>query len=269
MEADILRLILLIAGLALVLGIYLWDRHQRIRRSTEREQRDLWRGARDADDDTLDIDHELRSLDQLMHQDQQGEADGEVGAGNAAAGPRQDDLFGFAPAAEPVAAQRKKRVPATPAYQAPDPDLPVKILQINLVARNGRFEGNDILRAAYDTGLEAGEMQIFHRFPQGKKEGEAPVVFSMASMVEPGFFPLGEMAEYSTPGLTLFAQLPGPVDGLAVFSDILFTAERLSSILGGELQDDTHSHLTKQTVEHLREEILEHRRKIQLLMKRK
>ena len=46
-------------------------------------------------------------------------------------------------------------------------------------------------------------------------------------------------------------------------------AERLASILGGNLQDETHSHLTKQTIEHMREEILEHRRQLQLLQKKK
>ncbi len=260
MEADILRLILLIAGLALVLGIFLWDRHQRGKRRAERERlRDHLGG----DDDTLDIDQELLSLDQLLHEGEQTDAQPAVAGG----APQQDDLFGFS--GNPAAGGERKRRRPAPAYQPPDPGLPVKILQINLVAKGDQFEGNDILRAAYDTGLEAGDMDIFHRYPPGKQAGEAPVVFSMASMVEPGIFPLEDMGEFSTPGLTLFARLPGPMDGLAVFADILFTAERLASILGGELQDETHSHLTKQTVEHLREEILEHRRQLQLLQKKK
>ena len=193
------------------------------------------------------------------------------GCGPAVAGgaPQQDDLFGFGTGNPAARLRNRKRAKPAPAYQPTAPDLPVKIVQINLVAKGDRFEGNDILRAAYDTGLEAGEMQIFHRYPPGKQAGEAPVVFSMASMVEPGIFPLDDMSEFSTPGLTLFARLPGPMDGLAVFADILFTAERLASILGGNLQDETHSHLTKQTIEHMREEILEHRRRLQLLQKKK
>jgi cell division protein ZipA len=268
MEADILRLILLIAGLGLVLGIFLWDRHQRGQRRAEREQRDHWHDQL-GDDDTLDIDQELQSLDQLLHEGEQAGAQ-QVSPAVAGAAPQQDDLFGFSGgAAAGAPANERKRTKPAPAYRPPDPDLPVKIVQINLVAKGHKFEGNDILRAAYDTGLEAGDMNIFHRYPPGKQAGEAPVVFSMASMVEPGIFPLDDMSDFSTPGLTLFARLPGPMDGLAVFADLLFTAERLASILRGELQDDTHSHLTKQTIEHLREEILEHRRQLQLRQKKK
>ncbi|OQX40699.1 MAG: cell division protein ZipA, partial [Candidatus Sedimenticola endophacoides] len=64
--------------------------------------------------------------------------------------------------------------------------------------------------------------------------------------------------------LTLFARLPGPLDGLQVFSDMLMSAERLAAELNGSLQDATHSDLTRQTIEHVREEILEHRRQVHL-----
>ena len=57
------------------------------------------------------------------------------------------------------------------------------------------------------------------------------------------------------------------MDGVAVFADMLSTAERMAAILDGELQDETHSALTKQTIEHMREEILEYRRHMQLLRK--
>ena len=121
MEADILRMILLIAGLAVVLGIYLWDRHQRSQKRAEREH---WRDHLGSDDDTLDIDQELQSLDQMMRS---GEQTGGQQASPAVAGggPQQDDLFGFSGGAagvEPVAG-RKRAKPAA-AYQPPDPDLP-------------------------------------------------------------------------------------------------------------------------------------------------
>jgi cell division protein ZipA len=50
---------------------------------------------------------------------------------------------------------------------------------------------------------------------------------------------------------------------------MLFTAERLAAMLDAELQDETHSALTRQTIEHIREGILEHRRQIQLARKKK
>jgi cell division protein ZipA len=77
------------------------------------------------------------------------------------------------------------------------------------------------------------------------------------------------MEGFSTPGLAFFAQLPGHGDSLAIFSDMLFTAQRLLAILGGELQDETHSALTKQTIEHIRSQIMEHRRLVQLARSRR
>ena len=87
-------------------------------------------------------------------------------------------------------------------------------------------------------------------------------------MVEPGAFPADGMETYSTPGLALFARLPGPKDGLTTFSELLFTAERLATLLEGTLQDETHSDLSKQTIEHMREEIQEYHRQLQLARSR-
>ncbi|MEW8210770.1 MAG: cell division protein ZipA C-terminal FtsZ-binding domain-containing protein, partial [Candidatus Thiodiazotropha taylori] len=102
---------------------------------------------------------------------------------------------------------------------------------------------------------------IYHRLSSDSRQ--APQ-FNLASMVEPGTFPSENVEQFTTPGLTLFTQLPVPGDSMAVFSDLLFTAERLAALLDGELQDDTHSALTKQTIEHLRGQIIEHRRQVQL-----
>jgi len=62
--------------------------------------------------------------------------------------------------------------------------------------------------------------------------------------------------------------LPGVQDGMAIYSDMLFTAERLASILDGKLQDDSHSVLSKQTIEHTREQILNYRSRLQLARKK-
>jgi cell division protein ZipA len=265
MQADILRLILLIVGLAVVLGIYLWDRRKRqnlrmreVREREEHRERPLGVTAGQTpgwseDPDTLDIEHELQELDELLNEERDSRGSREAARAGASNQHHKGDLFGFRASS--------RAMPKEP----PAPNLPSKILQINLVAKGAYFEGNDILRAANETGMEPGEMQIFHRFHQNSKGREA--LFSMASMVEPGIFPLDRMGDFSTPGLTLFAKLPGPMDGVAVFADMLFSAERMAAILDGELQDETHSALTKQTIEHIREEILEHRRHIQLLRK--
>lgn len=285
MNADILRLVLFLAGVGVILGVYFWDRHKKvtarvhaIKRAQHESEPDIYIGDADEAHTEIgasttpwgepdepvstwdesnesvavpttspkpgrdDLDQALDDLDQMMSSDDVGE---------------QLDLeeqaeFSFT--ADEIDSH----------LDAADSDLPLLILQLNIVATNDEgFAGNAILRASKDVDLEYGDLNIFHRFADPTRKGH--VIFSMASMVEPGIFTLKEMSTFSTPGLTLFCQLPGPKDGVAIFSDMLFTAERLAALLQGELQDETHSVLSKQTIEHLRETVLEHARQVQLV----
>jgi hypothetical protein len=138
--------------------------------------------------------------------------------------------------------------------------VPKKIVQINVMRKSGPFSLAEIQRAAKEVDLHYGEMGIYHRETAAKH-----TLFSMASMVEPGTFPQGKKADFATPGLTLFAQIPGPRDGIAVFSDMLMTAERMATMLDAVLYDDTRSKLTRQSIDHTRDSIAEHLRKVAIL----
>jgi cell division protein ZipA len=162
---------------------------------------------------------------------------------DSAAAMEQQDLFGFS-------AQEESPV-----------DVPDLIIQINVKAKKTPFDGPAVEKAMQETGMVLSDMAIYQRLAS---DGRRKVLYNLASMVEPGIFPTKAMAQFSTPGLTLFAQLPGPGDSMMIFSDMLYTAERLAAMLVGDLQDETHSALTKQTIEHLRERIMEHKRQIQL-----
>jgi cell division protein ZipA len=112
---------------------------------------------------------------------------------------------------------------------------------------------------ARDVGLLEGEMQIFHF-----SDAQDRTLFSMANMVNPGSFPLKKMSSFVTPGVTLFSALPGPTDSMVVFGQMLSVAQRLAALFDAELQDDSHSDLTKQTIDHIREEIVEYERRLKL-----
>jgi len=273
MDGNILRSILIVVGGGLILGIYLWERHKRANaqvqafRRTQEQRVEPTLGAGDGEPATPvkedgGLDDALHELEELVNEEQPARA--------AAAQPvkkwerkerthspaetRQQDLFADDSIAD------------TDHDEHSDPAIPVLILQINVVARDNGFEGMDIVRAIQGERMEVGDMNIFHRHDGSQRKG--PVLFSMASMVKPGTFPMESMEDFKTPGLTLFAQLPASRDGLELFSKMLATAEHLASELGGELQDETHSRLAKQTVEHLRSQILEHRRRVQLAKSR-
>lgn len=294
MEADILRLILFLAGLALILGIYLADRYKRekyredasspyqddttpepMKRTTGRRE-PLWRPDAAAppepeeqetreqeiqepesepvmeepeevpeESDELEVaDWDLEQLGELIQQEKSKKRESRREEG-------EQFSFSFlntdAPEKESVAEQKP---------------LPSKLIQLNVVPRKGQFLGQEVLYAVSETGLQFGELNIYHFPDQGTSEKEP--LFSMASMVEPGSFDPDQMDDFSTPGLVLFAMLPGPKDGLTIFSEMLHTAEQLATLLDGELKDESHSDLSKQTIEHMREEIQEFHRKLQL-----
>jgi len=292
MEADILRLILFLIGAALIFGIYLVDRYKKkkptepaqdwmsstqeqpipdhiepswdslyekeadIAPEPDAEQTQPVPENEDEDSsppDTNPVDmeqritSELEQLEEILHEEHGEEHHQELDEVT----PKEQMSISF------LAGEIKKQKPAEQTES-----LPIKILQLAVVPHEGEFYGDDILCVVQEVGMELGEMNIFHHFGGDPEKHQA--VYSMASMVEPGTFPVDNMDGFSTPGLSIFARLPGPKDGLTTFTEMLYAAEQLADLLDGELRDETHSALTKQTISHIREEIQEHHRQLQL-----
>lgn len=130
------------------------------------------------------------------------------------------------------------------------------VIQIAAPA-GGRFQGADLARVFRSEGLEFGAMRIYHR---NVPEARDAALFSVANLVEPGYFDPESMEAFSTPGLVLLQQLPGPRPGPEAFKEMLATAQRLADRLDGELRDERRNPLTRQRMEALRAEVTEHER---------
>lgn len=127
------------------------------------------------------------------------------------------------------------------------------VIVLNVMAKAGRqFAGMDILDALYANDMRHGAMMIFHRYPD---EGGGSPVFSLANTVEPGTFDLNAIEQLQTPGLSLFMQLPAPIDSREAFELMLKTGRNLAEQLGGDLCDERRNVLTLQTIGHLKEQI--------------
>lgn len=271
MQADTLRLILLVLGGALILAIYLWERRRSRRsagqashRTKEAEQAPLpgsgeagreipLRGEMSAEEEFADLPP-LR----VEHPD--------FSPAENKSKPRKG--FGWGRRTEEAPLSRTpSETTQTNEEQYPQAGsgVPHLILMINVAAKQGRFSGEAIAEAAAALSLEPGAMNIFHRYEQPGVPRRA--LYSMASMYEPGTFPFDAMTGFSTGGLSLFAQLPGPRDGQIIYDTMLSAARHLAEKLGGELQDETHSVLSRQTIEHVRSQIAEHRRQVTLATK--
>jgi cell division protein ZipA len=224
MDADTLRIILAVLGVLAVGGLYVWER----RRAGD-EKEGGQEEARVAGDEADDDEREPRL----------GAWEADSATGDAAPGERgQPDLVPEPPPAEPQ----------------PEPPAGPMMLTLHVVARGEPFEGGDIVKIAGHCGLEPGDLNIFHCLLGDEEHRET--LFSMANMVKPGTFPFGAMAEFRSPGLTLFAELDGSVDDPGRMEELLGTAHTLAEELDGELRDAQRGAFTAEDEGRLRERVM-------------
>ena len=130
-----------------------------------------------------------------------------------------------------------------------------KIVTLRLVARNnGAINGEELALNLRGIGMRHGKFGIYHRY-EGADENK--IIFSAASLVEPGTFDLKNIREQEIPGISLFMVLPGPVDGAQAFDLMMTAARALTQSLNAELLDETGSSLSIQRERYLREEIIQ------------
>jgi cell division protein ZipA len=130
-----------------------------------------------------------------------------------------------------------------------------KILALRLAASPHRMEGSRLLEVFGAENLQHGKYGIYHRL-----HDDGVSIFSVASMVEPGTFEPEKMAQTQYSGITMFAQLPGPVPGMHALNELVACARRLHQFLGGTLQDDRGVPLTVHRIERMRQEVREFER---------
>jgi len=132
---------------------------------------------------------------------------------------------------------------------------PQKIVTLRLVARNkGAFRGDDLILSLRGIGMRSGKFGIYHRCDGND---ESRIIFSAASLVEPGSFDLDNIKEQEIPGISLFIVLPGPIDGAEGFDMMIAAARTLAQSLDAELLDESGSTLSVQRERYMREDIIQ------------
>ena len=227
-----LRIILLLLGIVVIAAVYVWTRFKQRARQAPAYRREPLRRAPGDELDAAEVEQELARMGQLLAEDEEGgEGDG-----------------GYE--AEPVS-------------QSPDAVVDTaaeRLVVVSVVAEAGAdFEGEALLKAFHHNKLKFGEHHIYHRMVF--RDNREQTVFSVANLVKPGNFPAQDMGSFTTPGLTLFLQLPGPTEAVEAFDDFVKTAERLAVELGGELRDEQHQLLTHQGLMQVRDSIAKTRRR--------
>jgi len=158
------------------------------------------------------------------------------------------------PAVAPAAAPSPRVPPRSDLGRRPS-QMPVeRIVSLFVMAREGQaFNGADLIVAAEKAGLEYGDMGIYHRLVDGRRE--AGPIFSVANMLKPGSFDLTRLDVLRTPGLSFFMTLPGPITALDAWDTMLPTAQRLAELLDGQVLDEERNALGRQRIAHIRDEL--------------
>lgn len=235
---DALRVSLLLIGVAIIVAIYLWDRWRR--RRTERDG--MFDLPVTLDEDVgMGTDEDWDVIPLLRH---------------AVRGVPVDDthLREFAgisgrEAKAAVAADDALQPLTTAATDDDAPQPAEQLLVLSVIAQEGdMFTGPTLSDLFEQLGLRYGDMQIFHRIDSASGES----VFSVVSIIEPGYFDLETLHELRTPGLALFMRLPGPESGRAAFEDMYATAQAIAAAQEGRIGDQARNLLTDAALAQMR-----------------
>jgi cell division protein ZipA len=242
MDRDTLRLILLVVGVFVIVGVYVWGRYKQklldiLHRKDEMEdlgldQRDKSAAPAPEDDDLFDsLSYKGRKEPSVSEQTFADDFD--------------EEEFEAATNPKPAARATKSEPEPQRAGALGAPFL----IQLSVVAGRGRvFNGEDLRDALLDLDLIHGDMGIFHRHDAQFRH----TLFSCASLVEPGTFPVNDMENFECPGVVFFFQTAGVSDPLSVYDDLVNTCQELAERLGGSIWDERRQPLTAEKVAHMR-----------------
>jgi cell division protein ZipA len=238
MDISTFRWILIIAGIAIVAGIFLFgnpDKKRKPRASRKRvnaQQRERQEPA----------------LDSSQNQDGDGDPDLDARQPELDMGEAGDDGARVEP-------QLEAAIDAKP--KTPPPPPPDKIVTLFLQSRDNHIiSGIELLDASLKSGLVFGSHDIFHR----TNEEDVEPVFSMANLTKPGSFDKNAWNTIEIKGVTMFMTLPGPRSALDAWDSMLATSRRLAELLHADLLDETQSVFTRQRSLQIKEELREYDR---------
>jgi cell division protein ZipA len=169
-------------------------------------------------------------------------------------GARPDDR---STASEPASGAPEDDTESVRDRERPKRRKPEKVIALRLVPKAAEISAEAAVLALREAGLRFGRYGIFHLHGEAEEAS-----FSVASLVEPGAFDLGNLHDSTIPGLSIFMVLPGYGDPVNRFDLMVEAARTLAHVLDAELVDDRGSTWSIQRERYLREELIAYRHQI-------
>ncbi|WP_052729889.1 cell division protein ZipA [Photobacterium halotolerans] len=134
------------------------------------------------------------------------------------------------------------------AEKPPEPDF----LVLNVHARRGEMlMGVKLFQCMERHHLIYGENSVYHRHVD--LAGTEPVIFTVANMVSPGYFPQDQLDEFATPGIAFYLMLPCHGRADENFNLMLQTVQRIADDMGADILDHERNLITPQRLKEYRE----------------
>lgn len=253
-----LRLILVIAGICIIAGIYLWGTWQlrkRQRQQTVTQHLPVKNVPQlkisTTDDAEIDYSSALAGLNESISRSKEGPGFSSseqllVQNDNPPREQVQLDL------SRKFSLEKYKSTDTTNQRKATSKPNGLELIVLHIISRGKEYiEGSAILHAASKLEMTFSTMQVFHHYGIGEmKKDEA--LFSLANMMEPGDFDLENIDRLTTPGLVIFMTLPTVIDDQVVFELMLNTAQRLAAFLGADVCDENRALINEKKIELIR-----------------
>ncbi|MEJ2309103.1 MAG: cell division protein ZipA C-terminal FtsZ-binding domain-containing protein [Gammaproteobacteria bacterium] len=235
MTSGELRLLILVLGLLFIAAVYLWERHKRTQKEIRKK-----REYAEAFDDPDVLGEQINELDMLVTQREKSIPYIQ------ASDPEFEGIVSLEPEPSVVLDDHPGVSPGETAARAQRSDA---ILIISIASNKKFFSGDAIMSSLRALNLVPGPMDVFYRYD----ETQESILYTVASMVEPGTFPVDDMSRYMTSGLTLFGRLPAARPGSEIFSDMVESAQQLAAQLDGKLLDSQHQPMTEEKLDEMRQ----------------